>query len=90
MAESQSREETRPRNGDELLLNSLGYKQEFRREFSPVEVFGIGFSIIGLFPSITFVRFAFLLVISFSFFVILDLFLSMPFLMAALLLWCGV
>ncbi|KAF8227382.1 amino acid transporter [Tricholoma matsutake] len=36
---------------DEALLASLGYKQEFRRIFSPIEVFGIGFSIIGLVPS---------------------------------------
>jgi len=37
---------------DEALLASLGYKQEFRRVFSPIEVFGLGFSIIGLLPSI--------------------------------------
>lgn len=37
---------------DEALLASLGYKQEFRREFAPLEVFGIAFSIIGLLPSI--------------------------------------
>jgi len=40
------------RQADEALLASLGYKQEFRREFSPLEVFGIAFSIIGLLPSI--------------------------------------
>jgi amino acid transporter len=34
------------------LLASLGYKQELRREFAPLEVFGIAFSIIGLLPSI--------------------------------------
>lgn len=39
-------------SGDEALLAKLGYKQELRREFSPIEVFGIGFSIIGLIPSI--------------------------------------
>jgi len=44
-------------NRDELLLNSLGYKQELRRAFTPIEVFGLGFSVIGLFPSITFVTF---------------------------------
>jgi hypothetical protein len=38
--------------GDEALLAKLGYKQELRREFSPVEVFGIGFSIIGVIPSV--------------------------------------
>ncbi|KAH7884213.1 amino acid/polyamine transporter I [Phlebopus sp. FC_14] len=37
---------------DEALLASLGYKQEFRRAFTPLEVFGIAFSIIGLLPSI--------------------------------------
>ncbi|KZT05219.1 APC amino acid permease [Laetiporus sulphureus 93-53] len=37
---------------DEDLLASLGYKQEFRREFSALETFGIAFSIIGLLPSI--------------------------------------
>jgi len=41
------------RQADEALLASLGYKQEFRREFTPLEVFGIAFSIIGLLPSIT-------------------------------------
>jgi amino acid transporter len=40
------------RQADEALLASLGYKQEFRREFTPLEVFGIAFSIIGLLPSI--------------------------------------
>lgn len=38
--------------GDNAALAALGYKQEFKRSFTPVEVFGIGFSIIGLFPSI--------------------------------------
>ncbi|RPD65353.1 APC amino acid permease [Lentinus tigrinus ALCF2SS1-6] len=37
---------------DAAILASLGYKQEFKRAFSPVEVFGLGFSIIGVFPSI--------------------------------------
>ena len=39
------------RQADEALLARLGYKQEFRREFVPLEVFGIAFSIIGLLPS---------------------------------------
>lgn len=30
---------------DEQLLAELGYKQEFKRAFSPVQVFGIAFSI---------------------------------------------
>ncbi|KAA1473607.1 hypothetical protein DENSPDRAFT_872903, partial [Dentipellis sp. KUC8613] len=38
-------------NRDEELLATLGYKQELRREFSPWELFGISFSIIGIFPS---------------------------------------
>ncbi|KAF9002343.1 APC amino acid permease [Cyathus striatus] len=41
-----------PVDQDELLLASLGYKQEFKRNFTPLEVFGVGFSIIGLVPSI--------------------------------------
>lgn len=36
---------------DELLMN-LGYKPELRRNFSPLEVFGIAFSIMSLVPSI--------------------------------------
>lgn len=40
---------------DVAVLASLGYKQEFKRAFSPVEVFGLGFSIIGVFPSIAYV-----------------------------------
>ncbi|KAF8168438.1 APC amino acid permease [Crassisporium funariophilum] len=42
---------------DEALLATLGYKQEFKRAFSPLEVFGIAFSIIGLLPSIASVLF---------------------------------
>ncbi|VDB94224.1 unnamed protein product [Peniophora sp. CBMAI 1063] len=42
---------------DEQLLAQLGYKQEFKRAFSPLEVFGIAFSIIGLLPSIASVLF---------------------------------
>ncbi|PAV15638.1 amino acid transporter [Pyrrhoderma noxium] len=42
---------------DEALLAELGYKQEFHRAFSPLEVFGIAFSIIGLLPSIASVLF---------------------------------
>ncbi|KAF8325369.1 APC amino acid permease [Amanita rubescens] len=38
---------------DDELLASLGYKQELKRNFTPLEVFGIGFSAIGLVPSIT-------------------------------------
>jgi len=37
---------------DARELARLGYKQEFKRAFSPLEVFGLVFSIFGLFPSI--------------------------------------
>ncbi|CDR87321.1 related to UGA4-GABA permease-also involved in delta-aminolevulinate transport [Sporisorium scitamineum] len=37
---------------DAELLATLGYKQEFKREFSSLEVFGIAFSIMGIAPSI--------------------------------------
>ncbi|TFY63534.1 hypothetical protein EVJ58_g3194 [Rhodofomes roseus] len=37
---------------DALELARLGYKQEFKRAFSPLQVFGLVFSIFGLFPSI--------------------------------------
>ncbi|KAG1855175.1 amino acid permease-domain-containing protein [Suillus subalutaceus] len=42
---------------DEAVLARLGYKQEFRREFTPLEVFGVAFSIVGLLPSIASVLF---------------------------------
>ncbi|RMZ77174.1 hypothetical protein DV737_g4509, partial [Chaetothyriales sp. CBS 132003] len=37
---------------DAAVLAKMGYKQELRRNFSMVEVFGIAFSIMGLLPSI--------------------------------------
>ncbi|KAF4535389.1 Gaba permease [Lasiodiplodia theobromae] len=37
---------------DAAVLASLGYKQELRRNFTLIEVFGIAFSIMGLLPSI--------------------------------------
>ncbi|KIP07828.1 hypothetical protein PHLGIDRAFT_29863 [Phlebiopsis gigantea 11061_1 CR5-6] len=37
---------------DDAQLARLGYKQEFKRHFTPLEVFGLSFSIIGIFPSI--------------------------------------
>jgi amino acid transporter len=37
---------------DAAVLAKLGYKQELRRNFTMIEVFGIAFSIIGLLPSI--------------------------------------
>ncbi|KAF2874229.1 amino acid/polyamine transporter I [Massariosphaeria phaeospora] len=37
---------------DSAVLAKLGYKQELRRNFTMIEVFGIAFSIMGLLPSI--------------------------------------
>lgn len=37
---------------DAELLAKMGYKQELKRNFSTLEVFGIAFSIMGLMPSI--------------------------------------
>ncbi|KAL8730221.1 MAG: hypothetical protein Q9166_004198 [cf. Caloplaca sp. 2 TL-2023] len=37
---------------DAAFLAKLGYKQELRRNFTMIEVFGIAFSIMGLLPSI--------------------------------------
>lgn len=41
---------------DDAFLATLGYKQEFKREFSKLELFGVSFSIIGVLPSIAYVR----------------------------------
>ncbi|KAF8582849.1 amino acid transporter [Ramaria rubella] len=51
------RQEIPALTADEELLRTLGYKQEFKREFTAFEVFGIAFSIIGLLPSIASVLF---------------------------------
>ena len=37
---------------DHQLLAEIGYKQELKRQFSTLQVFGIAFSIMGLLPSI--------------------------------------
>ena len=37
---------------DAAVLAKLGYKQELKRNFTMIEVFGIAFSIMGLLPSI--------------------------------------
>ncbi|KIK65794.1 hypothetical protein GYMLUDRAFT_38280 [Collybiopsis luxurians FD-317 M1] len=37
---------------DEQLLAQLGYKQEFKRDFGVLELFGVAFSIQGVLPSI--------------------------------------
>ncbi|KAK1215359.1 hypothetical protein PQX77_022043 [Marasmius sp. AFHP31] len=54
MAETATKQNTKKsvKEADEALLASLGYKQEFKRAFTPLEVFGVAFSIIGLLPSI--------------------------------------
>ncbi|VEU20045.1 DEKNAAC100645 [Brettanomyces naardenensis] len=41
-----------PVDHDEAVILSLGYKQEFRREFSLFTTFGVSFSVLGLLPSI--------------------------------------
>ena len=47
--------EMHPQAGDVELLADLGYKQEFKRSFNAIEVFGMGFSVIGLCPSMAYV-----------------------------------
>ncbi|KAG1721623.1 amino acid/polyamine transporter I [Suillus paluster] len=42
---------------DEAILAKLGYKQEFLREFTPLEVAGLAFSFTGLLPGIASVLF---------------------------------
>ncbi|KAG2049922.1 amino acid transporter [Suillus hirtellus] len=42
---------------DEATLAKLGYKQEFCREFTPLEVAGLAFSFVGVVPSIASVLF---------------------------------
>ena len=49
------RKDTKALDKDAALLASLGYKQDFRRTFSRLELFGVGFSIIGVFPSVAYV-----------------------------------
>ncbi|KAG0696875.1 amino acid permease-domain-containing protein [Suillus ampliporus] len=44
-------------SADDTVLANLGYKQEFFREFTPLEVAGLAFSFIGVVPSITAVLF---------------------------------
>lgn len=39
-------------SNDEHLLARLGYKQEFKRDFSKIELFGLSFSIVGVVQSI--------------------------------------
>ncbi|KAG1792147.1 uncharacterized protein HD556DRAFT_1239610 [Suillus plorans] len=44
-------------SADETTLAKLGYKQEFYREFTPLEVAGLAFSFVGVAPSIASVLF---------------------------------
>lgn len=44
--------ETLAGEADVETLARLGYKQELKRTFTMIEVFGIAFSIMGLLPSI--------------------------------------
>ncbi|WLF77325.1 hypothetical protein PVL30_001037 [Lodderomyces elongisporus] len=39
--------------GDADLLHQIGYKQELRRHYSTLQMFGVAFSIMGLLPSIS-------------------------------------
>jgi hypothetical protein len=39
-------------DSDVARLASLGYEQELKREFTPFQVFGVAFSIMGVLPSI--------------------------------------
>ncbi|KAJ6543330.1 amino acid/polyamine transporter I [Mycena sp. CBHHK59/15] len=45
------------KNDDIVLLARLGYKQELKREFSIVELFGFGFSVSAIVPSVASVLF---------------------------------
>jgi hypothetical protein len=47
----QSFEEEVPVDHDEKVLLSLGYKQEFKREFSLWTSFCVSFAVLGLLPS---------------------------------------
>ncbi|KAF9254651.1 amino acid transporter [Marasmius fiardii PR-910] len=49
--------EPRHRTQDENALVELGYKQEFKRDFNRVELFGLGFSLVGVMPSLASVLF---------------------------------
>jgi hypothetical protein len=40
-----------PVDHDEMVLLSLGYKQEFKREFSLWTTFCVSFAVLGLLPS---------------------------------------
>lgn len=42
------------KSSDATLLASLGYRQELKREFTTLEMFGFGFSIVAIVPSIAY------------------------------------
>ncbi|KAG1823136.1 amino acid/polyamine transporter I [Suillus variegatus] len=44
---------TSPRNADDTLLAELGYKAEFKREFSMIETIAFAFSIMGVVASVS-------------------------------------
>lgn len=39
-------------NADEAMILAMGYKQEFKREFSLLSIFAVSFSVLGLLPSV--------------------------------------
>jgi hypothetical protein len=41
------------RDADAELLAVLGYKQQYKREFRPVELFGVVFSLICIIPGLS-------------------------------------
>ena len=47
----QPMEDKSPVDHDEMVLFSLGYKQEFKREFSLWSTFCVSFAVLGLLPS---------------------------------------
>ena len=42
-------------DSDNAVLAALGYKQEFKRAFTPFETLSLSFTTIGLFPSVAYV-----------------------------------
>lgn len=40
-------------NGDVDLLAQIGYKQEMQRHYTPLQIFAVSFSVMGVLPSIT-------------------------------------
>lgn len=39
-------------DSDEAILSSLGYKQDFKRAYTKLELFGLSFTIVSVLPSI--------------------------------------